>query len=552
MLDAGRDDPIGSGTVVRVVTRVEAVSSTAVATVEEVYVRFDGCVARYVGELKPREGGAAAGGCDARVPHGWGRCIYGERDEMTYEGEFVEGRRHGRGEWVRHGARYCGDFYEGDAHGRGTYTSADGAVYEGEWRHNRRHGVGRDHYPPKDGVARLRYEGEWHADERHGSGAKYAATGRLEYDGEWRRGKRHGTGRYVFSDGSDYVGEWRDGVRHGSGARRWADGAKHYVGGYVNGRRHGDGVEFAATTGRWACDERFRRAGQGVECGLEGLIVYRGQWRDGAWHGEGTVYDDGGRAVYSGAFERWCFHGVGRLWDERGALVYEGMWESDARCGEGTSYYASDAPHHAPRREYVGEWRADERHGYGTLYDGDPAKGWRYRGDWIDGKRHGRGQAWLREGVLYDGDFERDEAHGQGTLYHPNGRELYRGDFRDGVRHGQGTEYHQNGRVRYEGPWADDTPDRETRKRQRQHEARVVKRRRRIVQLHEDGLVPPLAKCAMCYDELFSGVERYVYVPCGHLAMCGPCRDKLAPASRWTTTCMLCKTSDGWLMRVYD
>ena len=57
-------------------------------------------------------------------------------DGSRYDGEVLNGKRHGRGTYVwPDGSRYSGDWRDGKKHGRGTYTWTDGTRHVGEFRH---------------------------------------------------------------------------------------------------------------------------------------------------------------------------------------------------------------------------------------------------------------------------------------------------------------------------------------------------------------------------------------------------------------------------------
>lgn len=47
------------------------------------------------------------------------------------------------------------------APGNGVYTCADGDTYEGEWANDKRHGKGVMVYTAEDGSTKEKYEGEW-------------------------------------------------------------------------------------------------------------------------------------------------------------------------------------------------------------------------------------------------------------------------------------------------------------------------------------------------------------------------------------------------------
>jgi len=77
--------------------------------------------------------------------------------------------------------------------------------------------------------------------------------------------------------------------------------------------------------------------------------------------------------------------------------------------------------------------------------------GSKYKGDWLDKKRHGYG-IWIRpDGVKYEGEWENDKPDGQGTIYYSDGGS-YRGGWKNGKKHGIGTLHYSDGRAR-SGVW---------------------------------------------------------------------------------------------------
>jgi len=102
--------------------------------------------------------------------------------------------------------------------------------------------------------------------------------------------------------------------------------------------------------------------------------------------------------------------------------------------------------------KYVGEWKDGKHHGQGTifrLYN-------KYVGGWKNGKHHGQGtmtftneSKWV--GDKYTGEWRDGNRNGQGTYTHANGNK-YVGESRNNKRHGQGTFTFADGRIR-EGIW---------------------------------------------------------------------------------------------------
>lgn len=87
----------------------------------------------------------------------------------------------------------------------------DGIHYEGEFQNGKRHGRGIQTWP--DGA---RYEGEYQSDKRHGHGI-FTWPSKERYEGAFVDGKRHGQGVYVWPNGAKFEGIYLDGQRDGSG-----------------------------------------------------------------------------------------------------------------------------------------------------------------------------------------------------------------------------------------------------------------------------------------------------------------------------------------------
>ena len=84
-----------------------------------------------------RSTGCKEGNCE----NGFGKWIY--TDKTTYEGEWVETKKQGKGtEPWPNGYIYKGDFENSLWHGLGTLTFPDGSLYEGEWSNGFMNGEG--------------------------------------------------------------------------------------------------------------------------------------------------------------------------------------------------------------------------------------------------------------------------------------------------------------------------------------------------------------------------------------------------------------------------
>ncbi|MBF0137997.1 MAG: SUMF1/EgtB/PvdO family nonheme iron enzyme [Magnetococcus sp. DMHC-1] len=126
-------------------------------------------------------------------------------------------------DWVNRdwpsGGHYEGEMVNGKRHGKGSFLWPDGARYVGEYRHDERTGYGVFSWP--DGS---RYEGQFVGGKRDGKGTFIWPDG-ARYAGEYRQGQRHGQGTYYSANKSVVVcqavpqeesQEWMDGRFLGS------------------------------------------------------------------------------------------------------------------------------------------------------------------------------------------------------------------------------------------------------------------------------------------------------------------------------------------------
>ena len=202
-----------------------------------------------------------------------------EYNNGVYEGQLVNGKRHGKGKFTWTG----GDVYEGDwvddqRIGKGRYTWPSGDVYEGDFVDGKITGKGKKTWANGDV-----YEGDWVNDQRTGKGRYTWPSGDV-YEGDFVDDKRTGKGRYTFPSGNVYEGDYVDGKRTGKGTFSWADG-EMYEGDFVDGKRTGKGKY------TWANGD-----------------VYEGDFVDGKRTGWGKyTYANG--TVKQGRFENGAFQG---------------------------------------------------------------------------------------------------------------------------------------------------------------------------------------------------------------------------------------------------
>jgi len=89
---------------------------------------------------------------------------------------------------------------------------------------------------------------------------------------------------------------------------------------------------------------------------------------------------------------------------------------------------------------YKGQWKNGKRHGRGEQIWPD---GSIYQGHWEDDTRNGRGRFVNKRGDLYEGGWKNDGIEGYGRCVYINGDE-YEGAWHKGEKHGYGVEKYRN------------------------------------------------------------------------------------------------------------
>ena len=241
---------------------------------------------------------------------GIGKAIF--RDGNTYEGDWVNGIMHGKGEYRwRDGATYIGSFEENEMTGQGRLVWPDGSVYEGHFVRGVRHGEGTMKLTSLPSF----YQGGWCNGKRQGKGILYydGEEKQSYYDGEWQSGKRHGSGTLCYASGNTYVGEWQNDTKSGRGKMSWKSLNEVYEGNWADDKPWGSGehvwlgerAEFAVTE-RQMCNRYTGEFVNGLRCGQGTFFFsngsrYIGQFKNNQKHGQGVYSFPDGR-VYEGPF----------------------------------------------------------------------------------------------------------------------------------------------------------------------------------------------------------------------------------------------------------
>ena len=288
-----------------------------------------------------------------------------------------------------------------NCHGVSTYEN--GEKYVGEFRNGRRDGQGNYLYP-----SGLWYSGNFSNDEWKGHGKLTLPSGET-FIGNFTNHQINGQGIFTSPDGLFYTGSFYKGQRNGQGTLKWSNGQR-YVGEFKDNKRHGNGT-FISSDGQ----------------------KYIGEYKDDKRHGKGTFFSPNGEVLQAGVW----------VDDE-----FQNSSDGHTRAGSQNQKY-SEAQTRLPECPSGTTTRRHNCFGTQIL-----ANGFKYVGDWKNGKKHGRGNLTLPNGSLYTGEFKDDKIEGQGTFTSSDGRK-YVGEWKDSKKNGKGTYTWPNGQE-YVGEFKDD------------------------------------------------------------------------------------------------
>lgn len=180
-----------------------------------------------------QEKGCVEGNCE----NGWGINNYyiGKVYQGRYEGDFINGKRHGKGKFTDvHGATYEGNWQDGQPSGLGAKVNKDGSVDSGFWEAGKlvkrqkeqilldclvgdcKEGYGKS----KDDKGNL-YSGNFEKSQYNGYGEMRYQNGD-RYKGYWKNSKLEGKGSYFFNNGHVNTGAFAEGKYLHNKMKIWA------------------------------------------------------------------------------------------------------------------------------------------------------------------------------------------------------------------------------------------------------------------------------------------------------------------------------------------
>ena len=347
---------------------------------------------------------------------------------MSFEGEYLNGKRTGKGKEYNGYANYMsfeGEYFNGERTGKGKeYHSKDVLEFEGEYLNGKRHGKGKEY----DYDGNLIFEGEYlYGHERKGK--KYI-KGILEFEGEYLFDRKwDGKG---YDENGNIIYE----IKNGKGTIKEYDFDRRliYEGGCLNGKRNGKGKEYKINFNK-----------------IKDNLVFEGEYLNRKWW-TGKGYD----ANDNISFEIKEGKGYIKEYYNR-ELKFEGEYINGERNGKGKGYYIEEKEDESCGcYVYEGEYLNGKKNGKGKKYYDFGYSNkicLIYEGEYFNGTANGYGKIYKPFGLVYEGGLLYNQKSGKGKEFNKWGNLIFEGEFFNGLRNGKGKEYDDNGKLIFEGEY---------------------------------------------------------------------------------------------------
>ena len=333
------------------------------------------------------------------LKNGKGLIIEFEDNELVFKGEYLNGKRNGKGkEYSLLGIlRFDCHYLKGEKFKGKTYFK-NKLVFEGEYLYS----CMRKGKYYKNG--KLEFEGEFRCNKKW-NGKGYDSDGNVIYElinGNGKVKEYNWIGRILLFDG-----EYINGKRNGKVKVYYNSGGLKYEGEYLNDKKNGIGKEYYKNgqimfEGKYLNDYKIKG-----KYYVNKQLEFEGEFKNNKkWNGIG--YDENGKIIYK------LINGNGKIKEyyANNNLEYEGEYLNGKRNGKGKEY--SEKGYIKFEGEYLNGqmWNGQA---YGIVYEGKS----RFVGEFLNGKRNGKGEEHDFKGnLLFEGEYLNDRRwNGKGCEY---------------------------------------------------------------------------------------------------------------------------------------
>ena len=414
--------------------------------------------------------------------NGNNQVFFGANDEMIFEGEYVNGKRNGKGK-------------EYDYYGN--------LIFEGEYLNG--NGKGKEYY-----FDNLIFEGEYLNGKRNEKGKEYDYKGNLIFEGEYLNGNRsigkeyekNGKNFKVINNKKELYNKYNEnntlklennninGLIKGKGKEYYFNGIIKFEGEYLISKKlkekDNDEYENILPILGDKFEGQFsygKIEGRIIESYYNNKILIKDYYLNAKKNGKGKYYDKDGNLEFEGEY-LYNHKRKGKEYYKNGKLRFEGeylydkKWSGKGYDVEGNKIYEL-INGNGPVKEYQqgypsfeGEYLNGKRNGKGKEY-------WHngiieFEGEFLNGKRNGKGKEYKYSSfiaqneeylpkeerekrreyfgtyLIYDGEYLNGKWNGKGKKYYINGSLEYDGEYLNGKKHGKGKFYDEFGKLIYE------------------------------------------------------------------------------------------------------
>ena len=254
-------------------------------------------------------------------------------------------------------------------------------------------------------------------------------SGQMIYSGFFKRGRFEGFGRKYRENKLIYEGYFHDGRYHGIGII-YINGEKVSKRMYKSGEpsSEGYGVLYDGNKETYSGILKYGKPKEGKGLTIydeKGNKIYKGDFLDFKYHGEGTLYFEKSNDKYfCGNFDNGNYI-KGQLYDLEGKITYEGNFINNIPVeGKNIKLYTL-----YKSLKYEGDISNCKYNGNGRLYKYEKLF---YEGQFKDGAFNGLGKIYKifnMNYLYYQGNFVNNEIIGNGIKYYKNGKKYIEGDF---------------------------------------------------------------------------------------------------------------------------
>ena len=215
----------------------------------------------------------------------------GYSDNIIFEGEYLNGKRHAKGkEYKNNKLVFEGEYLNGKRNGKGKKYNNGKIIFDGVYLNNKIL-VGTQYDEKGVKIQEI--------NNIYGKGKEFEDNGKLKFEGEYSNGERNGKGKEYYNGILSFEGIYLNGKKKGKGKEYYSNGKIKFDGEYFYGIKwKGKGYDIMNNN----IYELKKGKGFIKEYDFNGNLKYEGNYLNGRRNGIGKEYDDNGKLKFEGNY----------------------------------------------------------------------------------------------------------------------------------------------------------------------------------------------------------------------------------------------------------